>query len=278
MENPFSAFQEWGRIGGRIRQRRLLKAKSRRNKAKPKPKVGRPRGMSRTTSARNLEMRRLFLKESVTLQDLGVRYGITRERVRQILKAQGVENVDGALSKTRLIREASASAKKERKKTAKREKQCLEFMGCSTEAFFELTGKRWLGWNRLPREATGFVDQRKNASTRKIAWSLSFPEWWECWQKSGRYPERGRGQGKYVMSRYGDTGAYEPGNVVIIPSQENNSEKGGKINPLPMGVSRNKIAKKYTAQKMVGGRKYRLGSFATAEEAHQAYLDFDPRK
>jgi len=42
---------------------------------------------------------------------------------------------------------------------------------------------------------------------------------------------------------------------------------------LPIGVRKNKKYRGYSANRMVAGKKYRLGSFLTIELAQAAYLD-----
>lgn len=44
------------------------------------------------------------------------------------------------------------------------------------------------------------------------------------WQDSGHLHERGIRAGEWVMSRLGDVGAYEAGNVKIVRCETNNSE------------------------------------------------------
>lgn len=57
---------------------------------------------------------------------------------------------------------------------------------------------------------------------RTIGFELTFEEWWDIWQKSGHWEDRGRGKGSYVMSRVNDQGPYKVGNV-FINTQENNA-------------------------------------------------------
>ena len=70
-----------------------------------------------------------------------------------------------------------------------------------------------------------FQNQRHAAKVRNIAWAITFEEWWEVWQSSGKYAERGRGHGKYQMSRVGDVGPYSVENVRIITSDANLAER-----------------------------------------------------
>lgn len=69
-----------------------------------------------------------------------------------------------------------------------------------------------------------------NAKHRNIDFDISSDEWWKIWQDSGHWHERGKGMGKYVMSRPGDLGAYHKDNVAIITQSQNLSEahKGKK--------------------------------------------------
>lgn len=70
----------------------------------------------------------------------------------------------------------------------------------------------------------GFAQQRRDAKKRDIRFDLSFEEWLEIWNKSGRLDQRGCRKGQYVMARYGDTGPYATWNVKIILCEENHSE------------------------------------------------------
>ena len=85
-------------------------------------------------------------------------------------------------------------------------------------------------WIKSPRGR--FVMHRKNAKRRDIPFFMTFDQWWEIWQTSGHWKQRGRGRRKYVMARFGDCGGYEVGNIKIILNSENSSEGNlGKISP-----------------------------------------------
>ena len=67
-----------------------------------------------------------------------------------------------------------------------------------------------------------FDEQRYSAGYRLIPFNLTFSEWWELWQTSGQWKNRGRGTRlSYVMARLGDSGPYAIGNVRIITMGEN---------------------------------------------------------
>ena len=66
-----------------------------------------------------------------------------------------------------------------------------------------------------------YYTQKACAKRRGIEFKLSFSEWWDVWQQSGKWEERGCKKGQYVMSRYKDIGAYEIGNVFIQTTNDN---------------------------------------------------------
>lgn len=63
--------------------------------------------------------------------------------------------------------------------------------------------------------------QRASAKYRGIEFRLTFEEWCSWWQDTGVAHLRGKGAGKYVMSRHGDAGAYELGNIKCLTHEEN---------------------------------------------------------
>lgn len=64
-----------------------------------------------------------------------------------------------------------------------------------------------------------YIAHKINAKQKGIAFEISFDEWWEVWQKSGFWSQRGNKKGDYGMLRIGDTGPYKSGNVFIGPIQ-----------------------------------------------------------
>jgi hypothetical protein len=63
------------------------------------------------------------------------------------------------------------------------------------------------------KDRKAYSSQRLSAGCRGIDFKLTFEEWYDWWQATGHYHERGRKKGQYCMSRIGDTGAYELGNI-----------------------------------------------------------------
>jgi len=231
-----------------------------------------------------------------TLEEIGAVYKVSRERVRQIISRHaGITAAQGGQS-------MQASRKREAL-AARRDAGSYEKHGCSYEQYRGLVaaGKKLLA-EGVARERTptgAFTRQKNTAKTRGIPWSLKLWDWWQIWQDSGKWEERGRGKGKYVMCRFGDCGAYEVGNVYIakyehnVSFQPNNpyrkdhpdheeaiasirekligrrTSRKRKNHDLPIGVTRSH--KKFQAQISFNGKNHCLGRFETIEEAAAAY-------
>ncbi len=66
-----------------------------------------------------------------------------------------------------------------------------------------------------------YLQQRAQARMRKVPFTLTLTEWIKIWADSGKWEQRGIGKNQYCMSRVGDTGGYEVGNVFIQLSSNN---------------------------------------------------------
>lgn len=173
-------------------------------------------GKQYEADARTLAMAEMYRNGS-TLEQIGAQYGVTRERVRQLLtKFLGMSAKDGGKTKMTERRRA--------KKAARKDAESLARWGCTYSQYVELInhGKAMVAQGaKRERTPTGaFISQRRNAKSRGIDWNLSLWEWWTIWQESGRWEERGRGHG-YMMCRHGDIGPYEVGNVFIQTGSHN---------------------------------------------------------
>jgi hypothetical protein len=154
---------------------------------------------------RSEDMRSLYVA-GTTLVQIGEKYGVTRERVRQILtKHYGIRAKDGGQS------EQTRKLRKEFQR--KRDARSLRTWGCNYREY-----QRILKHKGRPTYA--YWAQRKNAHARGIVWEFSLWQWWKIWEQSGRWPERGNGKG-YCMCRLGDTGSYAVDNVYIATGTEN---------------------------------------------------------
>lgn len=69
-----------------------------------------------------------------------------------------------------------------------------------------------------------YWNQKTQARLRGIDFTLTFEQWWDIWQQSGKWEQRGRKKGQYVMSRIGDQGGYTIDNVLIQSNADNNRD------------------------------------------------------
>lgn len=70
----------------------------------------------------------------------------------------------------------------------------------------------------------GRTKRRKDRTGQQIEMRLTFDEWLDIWLCSGQLLNRGRSKGQYCMSRKGDLGHYEVGNVFIQLASQNSSD------------------------------------------------------
>lgn len=141
-----------------------------------------------------------------TLEQIGERYSITRERVRQIItKHYGIRAKDGG--------KAEVARKNRQAFQKKRDARMMKCWGC--------TYKQYRSILKRPDQPTyAFSQQRKSAGQRGIGWELNLWQWWKIWEHSGHWAERGRGHG-YGMCRLNDVGPYAADNVYIGTGVEN---------------------------------------------------------
>lgn len=152
-------------------------------------------------ATRSQQMVALFIAGN-TLQIIGDKFGLTRERVRQILVQERIVWNSGG-----------AHVRKKIKADNIRKAQDARYL-----ANWGHTRSEHLRISKLPKNPIlAFRCQRNNAKRRGICWHFSFPEWWQIWQDSGKWALRGvKSLNKnYVMARFGDVGPYSKDNVFI---------------------------------------------------------------
>lgn len=199
---------------------------------------------------RELKMAEMY-RQGLTLQKIGDHFGVTRERVRQLIGRHGLDGDDGGRQKVRERTLARKRAVDDARDLAK----------------YGLTREQRRHLSRIGA-MKAFHEQERNAAHRNIEWKLSLSDWWSVWEASGKWEQRGRSGDGYVMSRVRDDGPYELGNVHIQTLRENSREAVAKwrgkkkalrgVFHLYPGLARGWVAK---------FRKKHLGYYATAEEA-----------
>ena len=151
----------------------------------------------------NQEIVRLFISGSTQAEISDLAF-VSRQRVQQILKSEGVGRSQGGAWLRETGNERRARLVDER---------CRRIWGISHEERVQIKADHGHAPFRF------FTEHRTNSKKRGIPFKFTFPQWWGMWEESGHWPDR-RGGG-YVMSRLGDVGAYEPGNVRIITQGAN---------------------------------------------------------
>jgi hypothetical protein len=84
-------------------------------------------------------------------------------------------------------------------------------------------------WRKTHREFVAFYNHLDSAKRRGVTFLMTFAEWWSIWQTSGKWEQRGRHKGQYVMARFRDAGPYAVGNVRICTGAENQAEQGANL-------------------------------------------------
>jgi len=140
-----------------------------------------------------------------TLEEVAATFGLSRERVRQILKRHGLTAKDGGQHK----RAERAKVQRESERNAR----TLRKKGCSWEQYCHL---RKLGWPLRAYQA-----QRRNArDVQRIGWDLTLWQWWCIWRDSGHIKDRGRGKGNYGLLRRDPDGPHSSKNSYVGPISE----------------------------------------------------------
>lgn len=170
------------------------------------PALKRGPKVQKSLGERDLKMVSMY-RQGLTLAKIGEQFGITRERVRQLLSKQGISRADGGAS--------LGHAQKIDRALRDREARCQLKYGVSIEM--------WKHYN-ITGATRGWREQKRNADLRAIEFRLTFKQWVSVWEASGKFHLRGRGIGKYCMSRIRDDGCYEVGNVHIQLITDNSRE------------------------------------------------------
>lgn len=202
-------------------------------------------------------------EQGLTLETISQQFNITRERVRQVLCAAGVGRFDGGQHKKLMLVKASNEQKLEAQSMAR--------YGLARS---DVTKLRRRGLVQV------FERQKRNAADRGIEWRLDLATWFGIWDASGNIDLRGRGRGKFVMSRINDAGPYEAGNVYIQLATENSAEaRAGKVNAPAKNTGVWCVAPGTGKPWLAKVGKKRVGYFATEQEAAVArasYLAANP--
>lgn len=186
-------------------------------------------------------------KSGKSLEEVSAEYGITRERVRQILTARGVGRMDGGGTMKCLVK-TTDKVDAIRARNERREVRCRAKWGMSLADYQAHVAE--YGSTFDPTSPLGkYKQQRNNAKARGIAWNFTFADWWRVWQESGKWDERGLRKDGYVMARWGDGVVPYSVGTVHICTQSENAKESFIVSP---GAERAAKARITRAQKATG--------------------------
>jgi len=192
-------------------------------------------------------------KSGATLKEIGEKFGVTRQRINQILSQSGVKASDGGKFVSSAANRAANEEKRKSNKFSERH-------GLTKEEWLEAKNSGLL---------MAYRSQKRNAGTRGIQWLFAFKEWQAIWVDSGKLEQRGRFGDGYCMSRKNDDGPYAPWNVEIKTIRENSAEGfGRKVEKKNKGVF-NLLKGRELSWLAKHGHK-NIGWYASEEEAVSA--------
>lgn len=149
-----------------------------------------------------------LFKKGTTITRLAIRFGVSRQRIQQIISDNGLTRHDGGYS---VIKQTKDQIKKIEKKRQIFIKESI--LGMPMEKYKHLLKYR-------PRPYYVYLRQRLNALQRGIEWSLSFGQWWMFWEDSGQWENHGRGFNKFVLTRKNYKKGFHLDNVEIAVFSE----------------------------------------------------------
>jgi hypothetical protein len=65
-----------------------------------------------------------------------------------------------------------------------------------------------------------YHSHKSHAKHNSISFKLTFDEWWDIWQRSGHWNERGNQTGQFVMARRDADQGFVMGNVIVLSNSE----------------------------------------------------------
>jgi len=187
---------------------------------------------------RDEEMHALF-KEGKSFSAIGIVYGISREAVRIRMKtAFGITGKDSPVVETRKAAKEATSSKLEAARAKKRQATIKRLFGCTEKTFLKINGKPFC-WHDNKSKALVFLIFRSNAmkvKTSNVKFCLTFVQWWNIWQASGKYDQKGRTE--YLMVRKnGGSGDWTRANTcIMLRSDHSMKTRARKSKPCTGGV------------------------------------------
>lgn len=180
----------------------------------PSPEVIAHRAAVEAKKAALLEKRQKMasmFKQGLTYEAIARQFGVSRQAIQQHMAKIGITREDGG--------QTFATNHKRERSARSMDARYMAKYGLPYAVVKQL---------RQDRVTHAYNSQKNHAAKRAIGWELDFPSWFAIWQASGKLHLRGKGKGKYVMSRIKDDGPYAVGNVHIQLATDNSREAVAK--------------------------------------------------
>jgi DNA-binding CsgD family transcriptional regulator len=147
-------------------------------------------------------------KSGNTLFEIGIQFGITRERVRQRLNANGITGINGGAS----VKAASRTALREKANLERLDRRSIAIYGCTRNEMKDERAKLTANENKNLERI--YQQSRKKAQRSAIPWEITFPQFALLMKADcGFY---GRGKLNKVFRLVDPTKPYTIDNVAVM--------------------------------------------------------------
>jgi hypothetical protein len=158
---------------------------------------------------RGIEIERSF-RDGQTMQSIADIYGLSRERIRQILDKRGLIFKDGG----KHVQAQRSAAVKLNRRASKRNLMTLHYYGCSHAEALAINGGKPISTPDYP--VWTFRESRRQAVSVGYEWDISIKDWWAIWQASGKWEQRGRKAESYALFRKDNQGPFSADNLEVV--------------------------------------------------------------
>lgn len=176
--------------------------------------------MARTNirnKARELEMCQLF-KSGKTLQQIGDSYGLSRERVRRLIKRNGMCWLDGG----KHLEAEARRLEREKILAERREARSIKTYGCSHAEVEQIN--QGMALTDIGSPAYMYFRDSMNAKKRGLRFDITLPQWMDLFDIGGGLSNRCREQDGLVLGRIDKSGHYTIDNVRVVTLAENSRD------------------------------------------------------
>ena len=157
-------------------------------------------------------------RDGRTLQEIGDAFGVTRERVRQLIRPLGVMRTDGGIHITAIANQRRRNARL----SESRDARSMATYGCGYAETKRLN--YGMDFADIGSPAFAYTRDRINHTRRDKTFELTFPQWSALFEAAGGVFNRGRFADGLVLSLRDKRGNFVMGNVRVITLSENTRE------------------------------------------------------